>query len=145
MPGLDPNITLDLLNELEWLRQLAWKTTAARTKDWKNRPRNQVVINTLSSAAAKGYAIRSGLCAVSFLAEKEVEKAFAELIHKLASSYPADTYVQAKVLENWKEEVGRILRRNIEQVVDLTTAGSPLRRREARQKVNEAILKQYGR
>lgn len=145
MPGLDPDIKRDLLNEWGWLKQLTWKTTAARTADWEKRPKDHEVINTLCSTAAKGHAIRSGLCAVSFLAEKELQKAFEKLTQGLASADLADTNAQAKVLENWKEEVGEILRRNVDQVVEFTTTGSPLRRREARRGVNEAILKQCGR
>ena len=142
MPGLELNIIRDLLTEVEWLAQLTWKATSARTKDWNKRPKDHEVINTLCSTAAKGHAIRSGLCAVSFLAEKELQKAFEKLTQGLASADLADTNAQAKVLENWKEEVGEILRRNVDQVVEFTTTGSPLRRREARQRVNEAILKQ---
>jgi hypothetical protein len=143
MPGLDSNITQDLLNELNWLRELSWKTTSARTIDWEKRPKGHVVIDALCSTAGKGQAIRSGLCVFSFLAEKELEEAFERLIQDLASADPADTDSHAQWLGNWTEEVREIIYRNVREVIGFTTTGSPLHRREARHQANEAVRKLF--
>lgn len=140
IPILRRSVAQDLMNELEWLRPVAWKTASGRTRDWHTRPRGHAVIEALCSAAAIGHAIRSSLCAGSFLAEKELEQAFAKLVQALASADQNDGDPAAKPLEEWKEEVGRILCRDVGPVADLTTRGSPLRRREARDGATAAVL-----
>ncbi|MFZ5450931.1 MAG: type I-E CRISPR-associated protein Cse1/CasA [Thermodesulfobacteriota bacterium] len=139
MPSLAPNAIQGLLKELEWLKEVTGKTTSARTREWERKPKGHVVIDALCSPAAKGQALRSGLCASSFLAEKELERAFERLIQKLATADPADTDAHAQLLKNWRERVCEIILRNVRKVVDFTATGSPLRRREARHQVNEAI------
>jgi len=140
MPGLGSNVRRDLLKELEWLKEFSRKTIAARTMEWEKRPKGHVVIDALCSPSAKGQAIRSGLCAISFLAEKKLEEAFESLIQKLASAAPADTDAQAKLLD-WRKEASEIIRQNIRRVVDFAITRSPLRRGEARQQVNESVRK----
>lgn len=140
IPSLKQSTVQALLNEKEWLRQLTWRTTSARTLDRQKTPRGHAVIDSLCSTAAKGHAILSGLCAASFLTEKELEKAFAKLTQKLASADENDADAEAKALEEWKREVSEIICRDIERVADLTTPGSPLRRREARDRATKAIL-----
>ncbi len=141
MPILNNSIQKGLIDELEWLRQLTRKTTFAGTMNWNRRPKYHAVIEALSSKAAKGHAIRAGLCAVSFLVEERLEKAFRILIQELRCADQSDTDTQMKAMKKWREEVCRILCGNVEQVVDLTTTGSALRRRQEIRRATEAVLK----
>jgi hypothetical protein len=139
IPILAGSIQQDLMNELEWLGQVTWKTASGRTRDWNKRPKGHVVIDALCSAAAKGHAIQSGLCATSFLSETELGRAFGNLMQGLASAEQDGPDAKVKALEKWRDDVCTLLRRSVEQVTDLTTRGSPLRRREARDRATDAV------
>jgi len=145
LPEMGSGVRRRLLTEMEWLRKLTQGTASAQARNWGDPPRGHFVIGALCAPRAKGHAIRSGLCALSPPAERELESSFFKLMHRLAICDQTDSDVQGQVLGEWRDEALRIIGRHVRQVVDSTTAGSPLRRREAaemaRQMLNQAIEK----
>ena len=141
IPLATRSIVQDLMVELEWVGQVAWRANSGRTRDWHKRPKGHAVIDALCSTAAKGHAIRSGFCAASFLSESKLQQAFARLMQRLASAEQGAIDTKAKALEEWRDDVCTLLRKDVEQVADLTTRGSPLRRREAKDRAVDAVLK----
>jgi len=139
LPGLGPGIAHRLLSEMEWLSQCTWATTSARGRNWRDPPKGHRVVETLCARGAKGHAIRSGLCALSVTAERALEKAFQNLMRGLATVGHIDGESQAQILTEWRDEALEVLRDHVGRVVDATIAGSPLRRREAAQRAQQAL------
>jgi hypothetical protein len=139
IPPLQQTTAQTLLGEKDWLRELTWRTVSARTRDWHKRPKGHAVIDALCSSAAKGYAIRSSLCAASFLAESELEQAFRKLTQGLAAAGLSEAACRAEVLQEWREDAGEILCRDVARIAELTARGSPLRRLEAKDRGTEAV------
>ena len=139
LPELGPDATRLLLEELEWLRQVTWVTTAARAGNWRDSPKGHRIVGALSAQGAKGHAIRSALCAVSPLAQSELEETFRKLMEDLAVADRTDSSARAAVLASWRDQARDILRRQAGQAAGTTTPGSPLRQREAAQRARHAV------
>jgi hypothetical protein len=139
LPGLSSNMAHRLLKEVEWLRKITWMTTAARSRNWSDSPRGHFVVGALCSSGAKEHVIRAGLSARSPLTECELEKAFLELTHHLAASVQPGGNTIEQVIADWRRRASEIIVNHVVKVVDAATSGSPLRRREASQRVDGAI------
>jgi hypothetical protein len=139
LPALDPDIAQRLLDEMKWLRQVTWITTAARARQWREPPKGHRVVETLCPPGAKGHAVRSGLCALSPTAERDLEEGFGKLMRGLVAARETGGSVMAQVSADWRDEVRGILRRHVGRVVDATTSGSPLRRLEALRRTGKVV------
>ena len=139
LPALRPEVAGLLLDELEWLRKVTWATTAGRGSTWRDPPKGHRVVEALCARGAKGHAIRSALCAISPLVQSELEEAFCELMRDLAATDPTDQSASDTASSNWRAQVRQILGHRIERAVGFATPGSPLRRRAARQRADDAV------
>lgn len=139
LPVLGPHTVQRLLDEMEWLRETTWMATSARTRRWNDPPKGHRVVQTLCAPGAKGHAIRSGLCARSPTAERDLHIAVQKLMIDLAVADQADNSGKARVLESWRDEARGVLCHHVEAVVQATTPGSPLRRQEAAQRARQAL------
>lgn len=137
LPGLPSGVAGSLLDELKWLREVTWITIAARGGNWRDPPKGQCIVGALYAPRAKGYALRSGLCARSFPVEHELEQAFQRLMQDLATAGQSD---REEIVRAWRAKACKIVRDYVEPSVDAAMSGSPLLRREARQCADEAIL-----
>lgn len=148
LPQVGPGVAQRLLAEMEWLGQVTAATSSARGRKWQDPAKGHWIVGALCAPGAKGHGIRSGLCAISFLTEGELEDAFRRLVGSMAAADRTDAQAAETALVTWRHEVQQVLRLRVRQAVQLTTRGSPLRRREATGQadsaVREALLQTHG-
>jgi len=137
--ALDQDCMNAVRSEFDWARHATWDTASARTgkgkmkeKVWGEPPKGHAIVESLHGPKSLGHEIRSSLCALSAQTQVEMENCFRELLRQYD-------------VKEWRQSVNALLTRIIEQGVRSTTAGSPLRRREAlaraRSSLESALMK----
>lgn len=119
------------LSFVDHLQNIIHRTTSARTKSWDDPPRGHAVANALYKEDAKVHALRAALSAYGSYCESLLQRQSASWFQATCDSVPSAI--------GCLNDTEALLQKWVKQAVSSTTPGSPLRRREAMQKAQDAV------
>ncbi len=125
--------------EINWLVDLIDGTINARTASWKDpikRLRRATFLAGTSPPKRKRHDLRSAICQVRRQIEVDLQEIFLNFIQDI-KSLPSEKWEDARMV--WHRGVKKILDCKLRLAIAASTSGSPLRRRDSIQRVDNAI------